>query len=179
MYQGREFPCMQGCPEVVDLPRLSVAEYIEGQAAERFEQAQDAYLEVMQNLADGAFVLLLETGLAKSEVRQTLRLWREMGREEPEQVALRLGSEWIDRLLLPEILDDVHDPVAFSQRHYELLAAKAQVILDSAKTNAELSEASGLMMGLALYLGRGLGANPVTLAEHWIKAARRAHGALD
>jgi len=34
------------------------------------------------------------------------------------------------------------------------------------------------MMGLALHLGRGLGANSAELAEHWIKTAKE-HGALD
>jgi hypothetical protein len=34
------------------------------------------------------------------------------------------------------------------------------------------------MMGLALHLGRGLGANPAELAELWIKTAKE-HGALD
>jgi hypothetical protein len=36
-----------------------------------------------------------------------------------------------------------------------------------------LHEAPGLMMGLALHLGRGLGANPAELAEHWIVAAKK------
>jgi len=47
--------------------------------------------------------------------------------------------------------------------------------LDSADA---LREASGLMMGLALHLGRGLGAEPTQLAEHWIKTAKQ-HGAKD
>jgi hypothetical protein len=45
-------------------------------------------------------------------------------------------------------------------------------------TITDFCEASALMMGLALHLGRGLGANPAGLAEHWIKAAKE-HGALD
>ncbi len=96
MYQGRDFPCLDGCPEVLDLPQLSVAAYIEGQATKRFEVAQDEYLELMQNLADSAFALLLESGLAESGDRQTLRLWREMGKEEPEQLQDRLGHR-VDR----------------------------------------------------------------------------------
>lgn len=102
IYQGRDFPCLEGCPEVLDLPHKSVAAYIEGQDTKPFEGAQDEYLELMQNLADSAFALLLESGLAESGDRQTLRLWREMGREEPEQLAERLGSEWIDLLMLFE-----------------------------------------------------------------------------
>jgi len=41
-----------------------------------------------------------------------------------------------------------------------------------------LREASCVMMGLALHLGRGLGANPTSLVEHWITTAK-AEGAVD
>ncbi len=178
MYQGSEFPCMDGCPEVLDLPQLSVAAYIEGQATKSFEVAQDEYFEMMQNIADGAFALLLESGLAASGDRQTLRLWREMGKEEPEQLAERIGPEWIDLLMLPELMDGLHDPMGFSRQHYELLQLKVQESFGTLDNVSECCEASVLMMGLALHLGRGLGANPAELAEHWIKTAKE-HGALD
>jgi Fe-S-cluster containining protein len=178
LYQGSEFPCLEGCPEVLDLPQLSVAAYIEGQAVKRFEVAQDEYLEVMQNLADSAFALLLESGLAESGDRQTLGLWRKMGREEPEQLHYRLGTEWIDLLLIPELADGLHDPMAFSRRHHDLLFLKAQESFGTLDNVTDFRKASGLLMGLALHLGRGLGADPAELAEHWIKTAKE-HGALD
>jgi Fe-S-cluster containining protein len=178
MYQGSVFPCMVGCPEVLDLPKLSVGAYIEGQATKRFEVAQDEYLELMQKLADSAFALLLESGLAESGDRQTLRLWREMGREEPEQLHDRLGTEWIDLLMIPELADGLPDPIAFSRRHHDLLFLKAQESFGTLDNVTDFRKASGLLMGLALHLGRGLGANPAELAEHWIKTAKE-HGALD
>jgi len=178
MHQGSVFPCRDGCPEVLDLPQLSVAAYIEGQEAKRFELAQDEYLEVMQNLADSAFALLLESGLAESGDRQTLRLWREMGREDPEQLQDRLGPEWIDLLMLPELTEDLHDPMPFSRRHHELLLLKAHESFGTLDNVADFRKASVVLMGLALHLGRGLGANPAELAEHWIKTAKE-HGALD
>ena len=178
LYQGSEFPCVEGCPEVLDLPRLSVAAYIEAQAAKRFEVAHDEYLEVMQRLADSAFAFLLESGLAGSGDRQTLRLWREMGRARPEQLQERLGPEWIDLLMIPGVADGLQDPAAFSRHHHELLLLKAQGSFGAVDTVADLRKASEVMMGLALHLGRGLGANPAELAEHWIKTAKE-HGALD
>ena len=178
MHQGNDFPCKEGCPEVLDLPRLSVAAYLEAQAAKRFEVAQDAYLELMQNLADSAFAFLLESGLAESGDRQTLRLWREMGREAPEQLQARLGPEWIDLLMLPELTDGLNDPMLFSRQHNELLLLKAQESFGELDNFTDFRKASGLLMGLALHLGRGLGADPAELAEHWIKTAKE-HGALD
>ncbi len=178
MYEGSAFPCREGCPEVFDLPQLSVAAYVEGQATKSFEVAQDAYLELMQHLADSAFALLLESGLTASGDRQTLRLWREMGREEPEQLMERLGPEWIDLLMLPELTDGLHNPIVFSRQHHDLLLSKAQESFGTLENVTDFRKASELLMGLALHLGRGLGANPIELAEHWIKTAKE-HGALE
>ena len=178
MHQGSEFPCLDGCPEVLGLPRLTVAAYIEGQDAKRFEAAQDAYLDVMQQLADAAFAFLLESGLAASGDRQTVRLWREMGSEPPERLQRRIGPEWIDRLMLPDLPGRLHDPAAFSGRHMEILLGEAQAAFGAAVDPADVSGASVLLMGLALHLGRGLGAEPAGLAEHWCRTAKE-HGALD
>ncbi|MCZ4694991.1 YkgJ family cysteine cluster protein [Ancylomarina euxinus] len=174
MYQGDEFPCMEGCPEVLGLPHLSVGEYLKGQITDKFEKAQDEYLELMQNIADLAFELLLDTGLAESGDKATLALWRKMGNELPEVLADRLGDEWGDCLMIPEISDD--DPIAFVRKHNDLLQFKAQEKFGALPTNQGLHEASVLMMGVALHLARGLGANPQILAEHWIDIAK-SHGA--
>jgi hypothetical protein len=101
-----------------------------------------------------------------------------MGREEPEQLQDRLGTEWIDLLMIPELADGLHDPIAFSRQHHDLLFLKAQKSFGTLDNVTDFCKASGLLMGLALHLGRGLGANPAELAEHWIKTAKE-HGALD
>jgi len=178
LYQGSEFPCLDGCPEVLDLPRLSVAAYIEAQDVKRFEAAQDEYLELMQTLADNAFAFLLDSGLAASGDRQTLRLWREMGRKAPEHVKDELGPEWVDLLMLPEIPGDLHDPIVFIQRHHDLLLLKVDESFGRLDNFAGFHKASALLMGLALHLGRGLGADPAELSAHWIKTAKE-HGALE
>jgi len=170
MYQGDEFPCLEPCPEVAKLPQFSVGEYLKGQKTETFENAQDGYLELMQNIADIAFELLLETGLAESGDKATLPLWRKMGDELPEELANRIGKEWIDCLMIPEISDN--NPIAFVTKHNELILLKAQEAFGSLQTQQELHEASVLIMGVALHLARGLGANPKDLAELWIDIAK-------
>jgi uncharacterized protein len=172
MHRGSRFPCLEDCPKVVDLPHLTVADYLAGQDVTASVAAQDAYLELMQRLADGAFVLLLESGLAVSGDRLTLRLWRELGKDRPERLAKRLGPEWIDRLMLPGFNDGLDDPAAFSRRHHDMLQSQAQESFGNLGDAALLREASGLMMGLALHLGRGLGANPAELAGRWIVTAK-------
>jgi Fe-S-cluster containining protein len=176
MYQGDEFPCLEPCPEVVELPQFSVGEYLKGQMTEKFEKAQDGYLELMQNIADIAFELLLDTGLAESGDKVTLPLWRKMGDESPEVLADRIGSEWIDCLMIPDISDD--DPIAFVTKHNDLILLKAQEKFEALQTHQELHEASVLIMGVALHLARGLGANPKDLAELWIDTAKN-HGAQE
>ncbi len=173
IHRGSSFPCLDGCPKVVDLPYLTVSDYLSCQDAMACETAQDGYLELMQSLADGAFALLLESGLAASGDRLTLRLWRELGKEHPEHLTKRLGPGWIDRLMLPDISDGLDDPAAFSHRHHDLLQSQAQTSFGNLGDVAALREASGLMMGLALHLGCGLGANPAELAGHWIVTAKK------
>jgi Fe-S-cluster containining protein len=173
MHQGEVFPCLDGCPEVTDLEQMTVGEYLQGQQTQAFENAQNEYLQLMQSLADIAFELLLDTGLAESGDTETLPLWRKMGNEAPETVANNIGSEWIDSLTIPEITDNADDPVLFAQKHRDLLLLKVQERFGSLQTMHEVHEASVLMMGLTLHLARSLGANPETLAEHWIDTAKK------
>jgi Fe-S-cluster containining protein len=173
MHQGTTFPCLTDCPNVLELPQLSVGEYLKGQQTEQFEKGQDEYLELMQNLADIAFEFLLDTGLAQSLGAETIALWREMGNEAPEMLAMRIGQEWIDRLMIPEISVDEVDANSFVQRHSELLQIRIQEVFGKAATNQELQDASIILMGIALHLARGLGANIDLLSVHWSEEAER------
>jgi len=145
---------------------------------DKFEKAQDAYLEMMQSIADIAFMLLLDTGLAGSGDKNTLPLWRKMGSELPEVLANRIGNEWLDLLTLPEISDGLDDPVSFVRKHNDLIQSKAQEQFEALRTVKELNEASVLMMGAALHLARSIGTDPKILSEHWVSIAK-SHGALE
>ena len=178
MYQGDQFPCLNDCAEVLELPKLSVGDYIKGQKAADYENAQDAYLIVMQNIADIGFELLLDSGLAASGDTETLTTWREIGNELPELLTKRIGQEWIDYLMIPDITVDKENPVLFAQEHANFLLLKAQEKFGTAQTHQELHEGSVLMIGVALHLSRGLGADTKGIAEHWIAIAK-SHGAKE
>ena len=178
IYEGEQFPCLTDCAEVLELPKLSVGEYLKGQEADPFEKAQDEYLIVMQNIADIAFELLIDSGLAESGDTKTLALWREIGNEPPELLAERIGQEWIDCLMIPAINDDTESPIIFAQKHNDLLRLKAQEKFGSLQTYQELHEASVLIIGVALHLARGLGADTKGISEHWIETAK-SHGAKE
>lgn len=171
MFQGSEFPCLTGCPVVEELPKLTVKDYIQEQATEQYENAQDAYLEVMQNIADIAFELLLNTGLSESGDKKTLPLWRKMGYETSEILSKRLGSKWTDLLVIPDILYDGEDSTLFVENHFEMLQLSIQEKVGALKTNADIHKASVSIMGLALHLARAIGADPAALADHWADTA--------
>ena len=172
MYEGRQFPCLSGCPEVTTLPHITVFNYLQGQQTLSFEQAQDGYLEVVQNLADMAFVLLLETDLAATAGSQTIALWLEMGGEDPQLLAERIGEEWLTLLQLPSMGASLNNPMEFVQAHNTLLQQKAQQQFGELQSISDVQSACVHTMALALHLSRSVGANPATLASHWTEVAR-------
>lgn len=176
IHQTEKFPCLDGCPEVVSLPHIKVGDYLKGQKTATFENAQDQYLEVMQNIADIAFELLLDTGLSTSGDTKTLALWRILGNESPETLANRIETDWLDCLTIPNLNES--DPMLFVQKHNELLMDKIQTSFGTLQSHAELHLASTTLMALALQLARAIGANPKELAELWIDTAKN-YGALE
>ncbi|MGJ8745785.1 YkgJ family cysteine cluster protein [Polaribacter sp.] len=178
IYEGKQFPCLTDCAEVLDLPKLSVGEYLQGQGANPFEKAQDEYLIIMQNIADIAFELLLDTGLSASGDTKTLAVWREMGTEIPEILAERIGKDWIDSLMIPTITEAIDNPTEFAKEHNNLLQLKAQEAFGSLQTLEQVHKACILMMGVALHLSRGLGADTKGVSELWIETAK-SHGAKE
>jgi len=177
VHAGPTLPCLATCPAAATLPSLSVADYLADQAIAPGAAAQDAYLDVMQALADGAFVLLLESGLAASGDRRTLPRWRALGDATPDARAAALGDRWLDLLLAPPLdLPPDGAPGPFVAAHRALLEREAQAAFAALDTADALRDASARMLGLALHLGRGLGADPTALATRWIATAR-AHGA--
>lgn len=178
LHQGTRFPCLAGCPEVVDLPSLSVGEYLAGQGVAAGECAQDAYLELMQELADGAFVLLLESGLAASGERETLPRWRQMGAAHPGGLAQLIPQDWLDLLTLPGLDAARGDPAVFVASHQAMLQERAQREFARLRVADALRDASCLMMALSLHLARGLGSDPGLLADRWIATAKK-HGARE
>jgi hypothetical protein len=172
IFEGTKFPCLNGCQEVLNLPQLSVGDYLVGQETSVFEQAQDAYLEVMQNLADLAFELLLDTGLAGTGETKTLTAWRKLGCTSPAELAQQIGKEWLEALLFPNLEFDKENVMDFISQHNENLQQLAQDQFASLEDFAAIHEASVQMMCVALYLAKALGANPEGLAEHWVEVAK-------
>ncbi|HEY6914243.1 MAG TPA: YkgJ family cysteine cluster protein [Paludibacter sp.] len=172
MHPGKAFPCLDGCAEVLNLPFCSVEEYLAGQKTASWEIAQKAYLEVVQLLADVAFELLLDSGLAESGDKETLRQWRLMANESPEQLAERIGQSWLDQLTIPDVNPDIEQPQLFCEQHVTIIQEQLQASFGNVQTLEEIQKASVLVMALALFLSVAVGANPLLLANHWIEIAK-------
>lgn len=170
IYQGEQFPCLLGCPDVVQLPKLTVKTYLEGQETAIFEHAQDAYLELMQDLADIAFELVLETGLAETGAKETLESWQQLGNASAEIVVNRLGADWMDLLTIPTLSYELNVS-SFIIQHSELIQQKIQSEFGTATTNEAFHEASVIVMALALQLARSIGADAGSLADMWVETA--------
>lgn len=178
MHEGKEFPCLKECPEVLDLPKLTVEEYLAGQETNIFEQAQDAYLEIMQNLADISFELLLDTGLSESGDTETLTSWRKLGTMDPTALSRQISTEWLDLLMIPDVKGQSGDLVGFVKAHNELLNEQIQELSAGLTRFGSVREAAILMMALALLLAHAIGADAKGLSEHWIEIAK-SHGAQE
>jgi Fe-S-cluster containining protein len=172
IFEGTHFPCLNECPEVVDLPHLTVANYLAGQETKAFEHAQDEYMEVMQNLADISFALLLDTGLAESGDVKTLSAWRRFGTMNIDSLMEQISQEWLDILILPDLNDLIHDPITFARTHNEIIQTKGQETFGAFSSLEAVREAAELSMAMGLFLAHVLGADAKDLSEHWIEIAK-------
>ncbi len=174
LHEGRVFPCLDGCLEVADLPSLSVGDYVAQQGVSAGEKAQDAYLEVVQDLAEGAFVLLFDTPLHVSDPT-ILESWQRIGLLNGDERAKRLGKAWIDALTLAEgNWCDVDD---FVHRHREAMRQRAEQAFGNLSDLAAVRHGCEVMMLLACHLGASLGADARELMATWISTAR-ANGVI-
>ena len=177
-FQGTNFPCLNGCPEVTELPLLSVEDYLKGQNTEIFEEAQDAYLELVQNLADYAFILLLDTELAKSGDVLTLQTWRKLGSLSPNEMTNYIPQEWIDIYTIPELSFSENTLSSFIQHHFESIDSTIQLQLEQPLTIDQIRTKAIELMALALFAAHSIGASTIDLVEMWIETAKQ-NGAND
>ena len=173
VYEGNKFPCLSGCPKVTDLPRISVADYLAGQLVGPGELAQDTYLEMAQDLAEGAFVVLFDSGLAATRGPEVLTHWRKVIAMDPAARIEVIGDEWFDRLTVPDLGDDVTDPTSWISEHRAQFQIAAQEAFGRLRDADTLAEASVRFFALALHLVQAVGAaNPTDVGRRWLEAAQ-------
>ena len=80
--------------------------------------------------------------------------------------------------MFPSVSGVKETAVDFVQEHDELIQVNVESKYNNQLTLKELSDASCLMMALALLLSKTIGADVKGLSELWIETAQ-SHGALE
>jgi Fe-S-cluster containining protein len=172
VHEGKRLPCLDACPSVTTLPRLSVGDYLAGQQVGPGEAAQDAYLDMATDLAEGAFVVLFDSGLAQSHGAEVLAQWEQVLRSSDAQRATLIGADWLDALQVPEVTPPLTEAAAWVAAHRAQFTAQAQLAFGSLRTPALLTEASVRFLALALTLLRAIGGDPSEPGRRWLASAR-------
>lgn len=175
-FEGEKFPCLNGCSEVLNLPKLTVETYLGEQETADFEFAQNAYLELMQNLADLAFELYLDTDLVKDKSFKTLKTWKSLAQKSPQDLREYIGNDLWLTLISPNFDGIELDVQQFIAEHQNQLFQKIQLNLNELKSNADLYKNSCLLMALAFLLSHAVGAETLELADLWIEIAKENGG---
>jgi Fe-S-cluster containining protein len=170
VHEGRTFPCLDGCPEVAALPQLTVAAYLEQQGCAPIAAARDATLELAQDCAEGAFVLVFDSGLAASG-HPWLAAWRRCVAA-ADRVPLMLPG-WHDRLTAPELAASLDEGVSWVAAHAAAIQAEAQSAFATLRDPEELTAASGTMLAAALLLVHAVGGDANEVGARWLAKARR------
>ena len=172
VHEGKRFPCLDACPTVTSLPRMRVDAYLADQRVGPGEAAQDAYLEMAADLAEGAFVVLFESGLAQSRGAAVLTAWQQVVQADDATRTVLIGVEWLQRLILPQVEADLADAPAWIAAHRATFQHAAQEAFGSLRTPQALEAASVRFLALALHLLRALGADPLAPGRGWLRNAR-------
>lgn len=171
IFEGKTFPCLTDCKEVLNLPQLTVDEYLAGQEVDLFEKAQDEYLEVVQNLADIALTLVLETEMDTDLIDNTLTSWEKIGSEDVQYIKNRISTKWLELLLTPSIKES-DNPTIFIQIHNELLQNKAQDEFEKLTSFIEISNFAIELMLCTSLLAKSIGADVNSLIQMWINVVK-------
>ena len=170
-FEGEQFPCFKECPNVTNLKSLKLEEYLKGQKIKNHEYAQDAYLEVTQNLADIALTLLLDTNMTNEEQSNTIQKWKDLGGFSIEKLTQNTGEEIINITTTPEIDINLSSPKQFIEAHNEILQLYIQKRYNKSQTKNEIITTCVNAMEISLLIAAAIGANIFELSEHWIEIA--------
>jgi Fe-S-cluster containining protein len=172
LHEGRRFPCLDGCPGVRDLPAVSIRDYLAGQHTTDGEQAQDATLELAQDLGEAAFAILIDSGLIRVAGDQAIAAWRQVTALAPDARAQALPERWRDRLLIPDLAPDLSG-LDFTAAHAAAMQYAAQSEFATLPDVPSLIQASAWCIAMGLHLVQACGGDPGVIAQQWLDTAER------
>lgn len=170
-HEGRSFPCLDGCPGVRDLPAMTVADYLAQQGVAPLAVVRDDYLDVAQDLAEAAFVIVFDSGLDRVDASGWKAAWRRTARGGSGIWVAALGADWHDRVTAPMLGCDLADGRAWCRAHRDAMQSGAQAAFASLREPPALAAASACMLAGALLLIHGLGGDAADVGRRWLRRA--------
>jgi Fe-S-cluster containining protein len=170
-YEKPKFPCFIRCPKVIELPTLSVQDYLSQQKTFEFENVQDAYLEILQNIADISFSIYFDTGLHKNDNRKITTSWKKNARKSSAELFKLIGIEWQEIITNPIAEFSISDFNLFIQKHAEIIELKIEKEISEVKTENDYIELTIKYMNIAYLIAKSIGANSSELGDLWVKTA--------
>jgi len=171
-FERKNHPCLNLCPNVLDLPKIKLKDYIKQQQTESFETIQDQYLEIIQNLADTAFALYLETDAKQKDKGKTLKGWGNWTKLSTVEMIQFLTEDWKRILLFPFEIGQNFNEKSFIENHAILLENKIQEEINSLVDLEMIVNYSIHLMCIVSILGKSIGANMTEIMQQWILDAK-------
>ncbi len=171
IYEGQAFPCLKDCPEVNQLPFMSVEAYLIDQQVAEFEKAQDLYLELVQEIADIAFALILDSGLNITQRKEGIENWSKVNESAIQDLVTQLDSKWLSWVVKPNIASR-KDPEYYLSEHRVFIQTHLQQNIAICSSPEQFITASTNAFSAALVLAYSLGVDYKELGKHWVNTAR-------
>ena len=170
LHEGKAFPCRAGCPEVDQLPALTVRDYLHGQSVAAGETAQDGYRNLVADLGEGAFVLWQDSALAGDAA--VLAAWHSAAAAPPSMRPNIIGSELLEWIQAPMVPVDPEDAAKWVEAHRTQVQAHAQATFAGLRDPGALQTASVQLFTAALHLAQANGGDAAALAQTWLNRGR-------
>ena len=153
-------PCRELCPSVVDLPEMTVDDYLAGQDVAAGEAAHDAYARVIYGMVAVAASICRLGGetVDRARVDRFLESCRIVT---PEVRSTQLPDDWMALATAPQGLD-ISSPVAFAEAHGQRMTHVVQRAASQIEDG--LTDAALLYVALAVHLAPTVGADLLAMA---------------
>ena len=161
-FAGGENPCLTRCPEVEQLPKQRLGDWLASQSLASGLAAHDAYGDLVWGLLVTAATVAasgdLAIGALVSEAERRILLSGD------ERIPF-LPPPWFDLLTVPELPVDPSDPVAFVAAHGRRLQ---QAIANDFALPPTLEEIALLILTMAIHLSPMVGISVRTVVSEFV-----------
>ena len=171
-FEGKNHPCLERCPSALDLPKLKLIDYIKQQKTANFEIVQEQYLDILQNIADTAFALYLETEAKLKDKGKTIKGWKNLTKKNNIEIGNLFTTERKKIILYPFDLNQNYDEKLFIENHISIIEQKIQEEINQIENLDEIISYSIHLIAISIFIGKSIGADMDEILKKWIDDAK-------